>query len=80
MAELRSEVEGLRNELALAKQKDSGGEMALINYIQARRRRHGQCKRVGRAATARGREEERTQRVRLGLKSFRCWGDGLLGC
>lgn len=34
MAELRSEVEGLRSQLALAKQKNDEGEMALINYIQ----------------------------------------------
>jgi len=36
MAELRSEVEGLRESLALAKQKEEdGGEMALIKYIQS---------------------------------------------
>mmetsp|Transcript_11317 Transcript_11317/g.33238 ORF Transcript_11317/g.33238 Transcript_11317/m.33238 type:complete len:296 (+) Transcript_11317:61-948(+) len=34
MSELRAEVEGLREELALAKQQKSGGEMALIEYIQ----------------------------------------------
>jgi len=35
MAELRSEVEGLRAELALAKDKEGGGEMGLINYVQS---------------------------------------------
>lgn len=34
MAELRSEVEGLRSELAKSKQDAGGGEAALIQYIQ----------------------------------------------